>query len=250
MAHKGDTRFCSEEIQLTNKFEKERIIPALPKNIALEFKNVKSIIKYTNLKIQDEALGRILGRSRIDCTVIFTSYVEVLDSTVKTLEKQGFRPMAVYGKTNNELTKIIHTFESDKTINPLVATYASLSTAVPLVMADTMIAIDVPFRAYIHEQAISRIHRLGADTQTRVFEMYLDTGEKSNVSTRSSDILQWSQKQVEDIMGIESPFEVVEEESGRLDVSVEGFGCLSELSDPVFWKDVPMQRIQTSYLNW
>lgn len=86
-------------------------------------------------------------------------------------------PVVVYGKTNNELNKTVGLFEKDIDLNPLVATYQSLSTAVPLVMADTMIMLNAPFRAYIHEQAISRIHRLGADTQTIVWEAYLNTGE-------------------------------------------------------------------------
>jgi hypothetical protein len=90
-------------------------------------------------------------------------------------------------------------------LNPLLATYASLSTGVRLTIADTMILLNSPFRAYILEQAISRIYRLGQDSQTYVYQCILDTGEVPNISTRSADILAWSTEQVEAIMGIKAP---------------------------------------------
>lgn len=238
----GDSRQAGEEIKWCNRYEKEVIMPMLPKNMIDRFKDVKSIIKYVHLKIQGEALGRVLGRRRIDChvamvphidfkgiaestpkkTLVFTSFVEALEAADKHIAGLGLTPMTVYGKTNNELANTIKLFEKNEDVNPLCATYQSLSTAVPLVMADTMIMIDSPFRAYIHEQAISRIHRLGSDTKTTVWECKLDTGDEPNLSTRSSDILKWSQNQVAAIMGFEAPFEF-KESAGRLTVSNEEF---------------------------
>lgn len=122
----------------------------------------------------------------------------------------GLSPLVVYGKTNNELAQIVGKFEKDEALNPLIATYNSLSTAVPLTMADTMLMINAPFRAYIQEQAISRIHRIGADTQTSVWQAFLDTGDVPNISTRSTEILAWSMQMVEEITGIKSPFQITE----------------------------------------
>jgi SNF2 family DNA or RNA helicase len=102
------------------------------------------------------------------------------------------------------LTSIVHRFEKEKDLNPLVATYASLSTAVPLIMADTMIIINPPFRQYIMDQTVARIHRLGATTQTRIFNILLDTGTEPNISTRTINIMQWSKDQVSAILGIET----------------------------------------------
>jgi len=39
------------------------------------------------------------------------------------------------------------------------------------------------------KQAISRVDRLGQDTQVYIYNFYLDTGEESNLSTRSGDII-------------------------------------------------------------
>jgi superfamily II DNA or RNA helicase len=155
-------------------------------------------------------------------TVVFTSFVEALEAVDRSLSTLGMNPLTVYGKTNNELNKTIRSFENNEDLNPLVATFQSLSTAVPLVMADTMIMIDSPFRSYIREQAISRIHRLGADTQVVVYEVSLDTGDEPNISTRSSDILAWSQEQVTAIMGIESPFEMTTSIES-VTISAEGY---------------------------
>jgi hypothetical protein len=75
-------------------------------------------------------------------------------------------------------------------------------------MADTMILIDTPFRDYILQQTVSRIHRLGSDTQTHVYLIALYTGPLPNISTRTTDILKWSQEQTAEILGIRSPFEL------------------------------------------
>lgn len=238
-----DPRFIGEEIKYCNSYEKRYFQPSLPRELHDRFKETKTIIKYVQLKIQGECLGRVLGRARIEChvamvpyidfvgvcestekkTVVFTSFVECLEATERHCQTLGLKPLIVYGKTNNELASIVGRFEKDIDINPLGATYNSLSTAVPLVMADTMIMINAPYRAYIHEQAISRIHRIGADTQTYVYQCRLDTGDKPNISTRSGDILAWSQSMVEQITGVKSPFE-----SG---VAVEAFETLEEPDD-------------------
>lgn len=224
----GDIRQVSDEIRACNQYELQVLIPSLPQDRRHAFKDVRSVIKYVQLKIQGEALGRVLGRKRIEChvklvphvdfkgvlestekkTVVFTSFVEVVETAVTHLQREGFVPLSVYGKTNRELNQTITQFDKKEDINPLIATYDSLSTAVPLVMADTMIMLNDPFRAYIQEQAISRIHRLGADTQTIVYRVVLDTGQEPNISTRSADILQWSRDQVEAIMGFSTPFEI------------------------------------------
>lgn len=232
----------SETIQATNTFERNVIIPALPRNLVNVFREVKTIVKYVDLKIQGEALGSVLGKARSQChvemskyidfraicettkkkTVVFSTSVDVVEATEVRLREIGMAPLAVYGKTNANLAQIVRDFDKDPRLNPLCATYQSLSTAVPLTMADTMIMIDSPFRAYIREQAISRIHRLGADTQTTVFECRLDTGDKPNISTRSVDILAWSQQQVSAIMGIDSPFDAAID-AGDLTISSEAY---------------------------
>lgn len=225
-----DPRYIGEEIAYTNMYEKKYFEPSLPKEMIKQFRDVKSVIKYTQLKIQGECLGRVLGRKRIEChvemvkhidfvaitdttekkTLVFTSFVEALVAADAHCKSVGLSPLVVYGKTNNELAQIVGKFEKDEALNPLIATYNSLSTAVPLTMADTMLMINAPFRAYIQEQAISRIHRIGADTQTSVWQAFLDTGDVPNISTRSTEILAWSMQMVEEITGIKSPFQITE----------------------------------------
>jgi hypothetical protein len=239
-------RDCKDEVIFCNRFENTEIMPVLPAEWRKDFKDVKSVVKYVGLKIQGECLGRVLGKKRMDCiaalsqsvdyikyiestvkkTLIFTSYVEVIEKTKEKLLSIGLNPLVVYAKTNKDLNDIITRFDKDESLNPLVATFASLSTAVPLVMADTMIMLNTPFRDYVHQQAISRIHRLGSDTQVYVYIAYLDTGTKPNLSTRTVDILKWSQTAVEAIMGIKSPFEIEE-----LNVSAESINNRSSYYD-------------------
>ncbi len=284
-----DPRFIGEEIAYTNLYEKKYFEPSLPREMIKQFRDVKSVIKYTQLKIQGECLGRVLGRKRIEChvdmvkhidfvtivestmkkTLVFTSFVEALVAVESHCKELGLNPLLVYGKTNNELAQIVKRFEQDDALNPLAATYNSLSTAVPLVMADTMIMVNAPFRAYIQEQAISRIHRIGADTQTTVYQCHLDTGDLPNISTRSTEILQWSLAQVEAIMGIKSPFAITESleqfetsmEDNKGDLSVvfddqAGFNTalqmhFGRMGIELLPEDLPKQSIQSaSFVGW
>lgn len=221
-----DPRYLGEEMKAANQFEKNVFEKLLPRNMIERFRDVKSVVKYVRLKIQGEVLGRIVGGMRIEAhvamvpyidwvgivestekkTIAFTTFVECVEEAERVTTKLGMRPATVYGKNSNELASTVKRFDEDKKLNPLIATYASLSTAVRLTMADTMVLMNSPFRGYILEQAISRIFRMGQDSQTYVYQCVLDTGEIPNISSRSADILQWSQDQVAAIMGIKSPF--------------------------------------------
>lgn len=214
VAMKNEVMFC-------NNMERRSIIPSLPQPLRNEFKNARSVIKYLALKVQGEALGRVLGKRRAECnaalvaharlpgiidgaekkTIIFTSFVDVAETVVAYLNKQGYKTVIVHQGTNKNLTAIIDSFANDEDIAACVATFQSLSTAVPMVMANTAVLMNQPFREFEREQAIGRIDRLGQDTQTYVFNILLDTGGEANISTRAADIVQWSREQVAAIMG-------------------------------------------------
>lgn len=237
----GSLMNVPDEIVASNKYENGYIIPALSSEDRKIFKEVKTIIKYTKLKIQGECLGRILGRIRIDChvdiakhvdfssiidnallkTVIFSSYVDVCEQCKSTLDKD-YITLSVYGQYTKNLSSIVNQFERNQETNPLIATYASLSTAVPLIMANTVIMINPPFRDYIQNQAISRVHRLGAKEPVFIYQTVLDTGDVPNISTRGIDIIAWSQQQVEEITGVASVYkDTIINESGELSIASE-----------------------------
>lgn len=220
-----DPRYLGDEMKRANAYEKNVFEKLLPPALVPRFRDVKSVVKYVNLKIQGETLGRIVGGMRIEAhvamvpyidwvgivestmkkTIMFTTFVEAVDAAEAHTVKLGMKPLVVYGKNTNDLPNHIKRFDNDAKLNPLLATYASLSTGVRLTVADTMILLNSPFRAYILEQAISRIYRLGQDSQTYVYQCTLDTGEVPNISTRSADILAWSTQQVADITGVTAP---------------------------------------------
>lgn len=230
MIHKQEPIFC-------NQFEKNKILPALSKELKESFRDARSVYKYVALKVQGEALGRILGKKRTQCnvdmlgawdkyqvtdvqtgekfettlvdiiensvkkTVVFTSYVEVVDRCAEIMLEQGGAPLKVYGQTNSELPQIVGRFDKEQKANPLIATLQSLSTAVPLIMANTVVFLNAPFRDHEYEQACSRVDRLGQTEVVNIFDVYLDTGKEPNISTRSLDIMAWSKSQVEQMLG-------------------------------------------------
>jgi hypothetical protein len=236
----GDARFCKEEMIFCNKFENQQIIPALPKEQVAAFKEAKTIVKYVRLKIQGECLGRVVGQARINAhvemaqyidyvslveagikkTLIFTSFVKVLEGLKVTLDEIGLKPLFVYADTIGQLSNILEQFENDADINPLGATYKSLSTGMPLTMANQLLMIDAPWRDYLLQQTVARVNRLSQDTQTYIYTTVLDTGEEVNISSRSLDILNWSKQQAEQITGVSSPYDLsdaVEDESLALE---------------------------------
>lgn len=217
-----DPATMKDIVKFCNRYEKTVIIPSLPASMRANFKDAKSVVKYVDLKIQGEALARVIGKRRTDCvvdmiphvglpdiiangikkTIVFTSYVEAADATAKYLKELGFNPRIVYGDTTHDLSNITRDFANDPDINPLIATFKSLSTAVPLIMANTIVMLDQPFRHYIIDQTIARVDRLGQDTQTYIYNALLFTGETPNISTRSKDIMEEAKVMVEAIMGV------------------------------------------------
>lgn len=235
---------CPDEMLYCNKFEKNQIIPALSNEEKKRFIDVKSVIKYLHLKIRGECLGTIVGGARIACTVeiakninynqicesvtkktlVFTSYVEALRAATTTCNTQGLKSLEVYAKTNKNLSEIVNTLKNDETVNPLIATFDSLSTGVPMTMCNALLMLNVPFRDYELQQAVGRISRLDSDTDTYVYTAYLDTGDKPNISTRTKDILEWSQKQVEAIVGISTPYDLTKSQDVTdFNTALEGF---------------------------
>lgn len=223
-----DARSMGDMAVFCNKFEKEEIIPRLDKEDKERFRDVKSVIKYTSLKIRGECLGRVLEKERknahldmamhfdfselIDIakkkTIIFTSYVEIVDKVTERLTKAKYKPLKVTAETNKNLSSIISQFDKDPKINPLAATYQSLSTAVRLTMANSIITVNSPYRDHIMTQAISRAWRIGQDEQVYVWHLVLNTGDVPNISTRTNDILKWSKEQVDSIMGYKSDMDL------------------------------------------
>lgn len=211
-----------------NDYEKDVIIPSLPHQMRAPFKDCRSVIKYVDLKVRGECLGRIVGRRRTEAvlstipharlpelirgaqkkTVIFTSYVEAVQLAEQICRKAGFNPLVVYGSTNKNLKAITDEFIANPNANPLIATYQSLSTAVPLVSASQMIALNLPFREHDYQQAVGRIDRINQDVPTEINNIILDTGKAENITGRTVDILNWSKEQVDQIMGVKSSYTV------------------------------------------
>ena len=221
----------SEDSQFANKFERIQIIPFLPPMLKQPFRDAKSVVKYVDLKIRGEALGRVVGAYRNECnlamipyvpfkewidkaekkTLIFTSNVAVVDAVEVQCRKLGYHPKKVYASTNHMLPEIIKSYDNDPNCNPLIATFDSLSEAVPVTTASTIIMLNTPFRVHEYTQAVARAHRLGQDTTVSIVNIHLDTGGIPNIHGRSSEIMEWSKKQVNSMMGFDSTAEITME---------------------------------------
>lgn len=218
--HRGFNQQTHKEYVVEcNRLEKEFIIPALPQHRRKEFKEIKGIYKYPTLVARGRILGRVLVRRRIDCftdiakyanyetiintsekkTLMYSNYVETVYAAAETLRAKGLEPIIMTGQ-QKDVAGLIKLFWDDPKVNPTIATYSTLSTAVEMQVANLVILIDPPFRSYIREQTIARAWRKGQDAQVRVATTRLNTGGKPNLSTRGIDIMEWSQEMVDQLL--------------------------------------------------
>ncbi|BEH89848.1 hypothetical protein [Klebsiella phage phiKp_32] len=185
-----------------------------------QFRNIKSAVKYVGLKIKGEALGNVLGKARIDAvrsvvrhanlpglinqvekkTLIFTSYVDVLNEVNTYLKEEGLKPLLVYGDAELSKEKLISIFTDDPTYNPGVTTFKTLKEGAHMVVANQEIMMDAPWRDYEMKQTKARIFRQGQDAPCFFWLIELDTGNEINIMTRSVDIMQWSKENVEQLL--------------------------------------------------
>ncbi|QDH47027.1 putative DNA helicase [Aeromonas phage LAh10] len=185
------------------------------------WRHIKSAVKYVNLKIRGEALGNVLGKARMEAvrltiahanlpkyinavkkkTLVYTSYVDVVHEVVSYLETQGMIASPLYGENTNEINTIINEFTNRPEINPLVTTFNTLREGRQMTMANQILLMNSPFRSYELVQTIARIYRRGQDEECFVYLFDLDTGKEENITSRSIDIMQWSEELVNQLMG-------------------------------------------------
>jgi len=244
----GSLGGIADIISVANKFEKGTIEPVLTGNDKSLFRDSKTVYKYTSLKVYGEALANIVMRARIDCyseiaavinikklietstkkTIFFSNYISVCDVINQGSIDTGLKPITVYGETSKDLTKNVNIFTHDAETNPLIATYKSLSTGVPLLVANSIVILSMPFRQYLFEQAIGRCWRTGQDRPVTVYVMELDTGDEINITDRDFDIITFFKEEVARLTGKEDDVVI-----DRSDGVARDLGITSEFYQPV-----------------
>ena len=237
---KRQLMFHGDLIKLVNDFEKAIIIPNLNGDEKKIFKEASVILKYPMLKIRGEVLGIVVLGARIKCHkemaekidynilnstiakgIVMTSYIEIAEAATNKLKKQKFNPVGIYGENTKNSNGAINSFLDNEDINPLVGTYKSISTGLHLVVANMIILLDLPFRTYMLDQAIARVHRMGQERQVIALYTRLVTGEEYNINSRNIDILKWAKDAVEEITG--NTIKGLDFEKGKaLDEAIDG----------------------------
>lgn len=226
-ASPGELTTMPHIMKSVNDFENQ-LLSVLRGDDKKLFSDAKSILKYPELKVQGEALGLIITGKRIQChlemakqlkfadlvdstlkkTVVFSNYVNVCQAAFDKCRDENYNPIGVYGEKVKNLDSSVKAFMNDKVTNPIIATYKALSTGVPLIAGNVVICVDLPFRMYVYDQAISRVWRLGQDQQVYIYILSLDTGEEPNINSRNIDIIAFFKEEVEKITGYKANLEL------------------------------------------
>lgn len=213
----------AEQLTACRNYERTKLLPSLPPINRSEFRNALSAVKNIKLKVRGEALGTILAKRRSECaaalgvfckpdeimkeslskTLFFASSVLPVRVLGKHLTDMGFEPLLVFAETNADLTKNIERFTDDPNVNPICATMQSLSEAVPVIAASTVVLLNRPYRQATYDQVIARADRLGQIHPVTIIEVTLDTGGEPNVSSRTDEILAGVREYINEIVGPE-----------------------------------------------
>lgn len=210
-------------VSAVNAYELKTIIPALPSNLKQQFKDTRALYKYPMLKVIGEALGQVLGKRRNECftaiakaidyasiieqtttkTLVFASNIDAVIAAGNKCKEQGLSPVIVYGGGSTSIPQAMDLINKDAEKDPLVATYMSLSTGVPIIACSATVFCNRPFRPHILNQAIARTWRLGQTEQVYLYFAELNTGDETNLSSRNADIMKMAGDAVKQITGID-----------------------------------------------
>ena len=266
---KKQLMFIPKVMAEANRMEKD-IEKYLIPNMKQGWREVKTIIKYPMLKVIGECLGKVVLGARIAChkdiamtldyneimsttlkdTIIFSQYIDVCEAAVWKCTKEGYHPVSVYGDDVKNLNREIDRFKNTDA-NPLIATYKAAGESIPLTNANIVIMLDLPYRMYIFDQAVSRAWRKGQDSVVKVYIPVLDTGDKKNINQRNFDIISFFNEEVERLTGYKQTLTVDETkaniEKGFVS-NLEGYNDLIHYN--AYFQDTECKDIKNRMLRW
>ena len=266
---KRQLMFIPKVMAEANRMEKEIEKYLLP-NMKPGWREVKTIIKYPMLKVIGECLGKIVLGARIAChkdiartlnynkimsttlkdTIVFSQYIEVCDAAAWKCTQEGYHPVAIYGDSVKNLNKEIDKFKSTDA-NPLIATYKAAGESIPLTNANIIIVLDLPYRMYVFDQAVSRAWRKGQDSVVKVYIPVLDTGDKRNINQRNFDIISFFNEEVERLTGYKQTL-TVDETKANIEkgfaANLEGYADL--MNYDAYFQETECKEIKNRMLRW
>ena len=127
-------------------------------------------------------------------TVIFSQFKPVVKYISKRLTENGIENVCIIGDNPGERADLVQQFKEIDTCRCLVATSDTMGTGFTLTEASQMFFFGPPWRDSDFQQCCDRIHRIGQKYDVNITIVSLDTGSKLNISTRMSEIMNWSKE--------------------------------------------------------
>lgn len=135
-------------------------------------------------------------------TVIFSQFKPVVKYISKRLSENGIENVCIHGDNPKDRADLVEQFKAVDTCRCLVATSDTMGTGFTLVEASQMFFFGPPWRDSDFNQCCDRIHRIGQKTDVEITIVSLDTGSKLNISTRMSEIMNWSKEMFDSAISI------------------------------------------------
>ena len=145
---------------------------------------------YTSLFMENREVIEEMITNATKKTVIFSQFLNTINSISNMLTADGFKNVKIVGGTNNRM-ELIDQFKHDEETMVLLATSQTLGTGVTLTEANQMFFFGPPWRSTDFDQCCDRIYRIGQTTDVNIYNVVLQSDEY-NITDRMSKILNWS----------------------------------------------------------
>lgn len=251
-----DMRLHDYEKDIVENFLKNEVYPKVQDMTEMKrIRELERIFIHMKTSALSKAIGAIIPPARrelftalfeenidrfvadiVNCekkTVIFSQFKPVVKYISKRLTECGIENVCIHGDNPKERADLVDQFKAVDTCRCLVATSDTMGTGFTLTEASQMFFFGPPWRDSDFNQCCDRIHRIGQKCDVDIVIVSLDTGSKLNISTRMSEIMNWSREMfdsaitVSDISEIENEL-VTMESMERLYGAHEDFSIATE----------------------
>ena len=124
--------------------------------------------------------------------IIFATYIEPLHVMSEELTKRNIGNIVAVGGTDTKTA--LQEFRTRNDLHVLLGSVGAIGTGTTITVADMEIFLNLPYRNADFLQAQDRIHRIGQDTQCKIYQCVVDTGDEPNLLMHEAEIVKWSAK--------------------------------------------------------
>lgn len=221
----NDPRLHDYEKEIVSDFLEKQVYPKVLDKLEMDrIRELERIFIHMKNSALGKAIGAIIPPARrelfialfeenldkfvadiLNCekkTVIFSQFKPVVKYIAKRLSECEIENVCITGDNPKQRDALVQQFKEIDTCRCLVASSEVMGTGFTFTEASRMLFFGPPWRDSDFEQCCDRIHRIGQKYGVKITIVSLDTGSKLNISTRMSEIMNWSKEMFDSAISV------------------------------------------------